>query len=51
MDGIRRLLLSCFKNINPISDMVYRMAGKQWYATPDFWDVGYRKHISSIVSP
>jgi len=40
MDDIRRLHLSRFDLINPVEDMVDRSAGKQWYATPNFWNGG-----------
>lgn len=40
MDDIRRLHLSRFELYNPTADMIDRMAGIQWYATPNFWNGG-----------
>ncbi|KAI9926943.1 hypothetical protein ASPWEDRAFT_32903 [Aspergillus wentii DTO 134E9] len=40
MDDIRRLHLSRFDIINPLSDKIDKMAGEQWYANEDFWDGG-----------
>jgi hypothetical protein len=52
MDDIRRLHLSRFEFINPISDMIDLMAGKQWYSTPNFWNGGvseaYPIHCKSM---
>lgn len=40
MDDIRRLHATRFSLINPVSDMIDRCAGTQWYETPDFWTGG-----------
>jgi len=40
MDDIRRLHATRFSLINPLSDMIDRCAGTQWYAAPDFWNGG-----------
>jgi hypothetical protein len=40
MDRIRHLHLARFDLINPASDMIDKMAGKQWYQTPNFWNGG-----------
>ncbi|KAF5860053.1 hypothetical protein ETB97_002079 [Aspergillus alliaceus] len=40
LSTIRTTHLSRFTTINPLSDKIDKMAGKQWYATPDFWDGG-----------
>lgn len=40
MDDIRRLYLSRFSIINPLADQIDKMAGQQWYETPDFWNGG-----------
>lgn len=40
MPDIRRLRLARFDLINPVEDMIDRMAGKQWYDTPNFWNGG-----------
>ncbi|BCS21756.1 uncharacterized protein APUU_22188A [Aspergillus puulaauensis] len=37
---IRRTHLARFSIINPLSDKIDKMAGRQWYSTPDFWDGG-----------
>jgi hypothetical protein len=37
MEDVRRLQLARFDLINPVEDLIDRMAGKQWYETPDFW--------------
>ncbi|KAF7595562.1 hypothetical protein BBP40_005597 [Aspergillus hancockii] len=40
LDAIRQTHLARFSTINPLSDKIDKMAGKQWYATPDFWSGG-----------
>jgi hypothetical protein len=40
MEEIRRLHLMRFSTFNPITDLIDRCAGQQWYSTPDFWDGG-----------
>jgi hypothetical protein len=40
MADIRRLHLSRFELINPTEDLIDRMAGTQWYSTPNFWNGG-----------
>lgn len=37
---IRRTHLARFSIINPLSDKIDKMAGRQWYRTPRFWDGG-----------
>ncbi|KAJ8095030.1 hypothetical protein PM082_010248 [Marasmius tenuissimus] len=37
---IGRLHQSRFSIINPLSDAIDKMAGNQWYSTPNFWDGG-----------
>lgn len=38
LDDIRRMHLSRFSIINPLADNIDKMAGAQWYQTPNFWD-------------
>ncbi|MCJ1262369.1 hypothetical protein MMC22_002239 [Lobaria immixta] len=40
MADIRRLHMSRFTTINPVTDLIDRCAGKQWYAVDDFWNGG-----------
>ncbi|KAL0572419.1 hypothetical protein V5O48_009537 [Marasmius crinis-equi] len=40
LEDIRRLHLARFSIINPLSDAIDKMAGEQWYATPNFWNGG-----------
>lgn len=51
MDDIRRLHSSRFSIINPISDMIDRCAGKQWYDVPDFWNGGRSDANTIMVEP
>lgn len=37
LEDLRRWHLARFSVINPLSDRIDKMAGKQWYQTPDFW--------------
>lgn len=46
LDDIRRMHLARFSIINPLWDKIDKMAGKQWYATPDFWDGGVSEPIT-----
>ncbi|KAF9262955.1 hypothetical protein L218DRAFT_1077607 [Marasmius fiardii PR-910] len=43
---IRRLHLARFSIINPFSDLIDKMAGQQWYETPDFWDGGVSEAVT-----
>ena len=40
-----------FSAINPISDMIDRCAGHQWYATPNFWEGGVSDAITIDCEP
>ncbi|KAK7037490.1 hypothetical protein VNI00_010982 [Paramarasmius palmivorus] len=40
LEDIRRLHLANFDLINPFSDKIDKIAGKQWYQTPNFWEGG-----------
>ncbi|ESK85812.1 hypothetical protein Moror_2397 [Moniliophthora roreri MCA 2997] len=40
LEDIRRLHLVRFSLITSFSDKIDKMAGDQWYQTPDFWDGG-----------
>ncbi|KAI1247589.1 hypothetical protein MGN70_011479 [Eutypa lata] len=39
-EDVRRLHLARFDILNPLSDRIDKMAGKQWYKTPRFWNGG-----------
>ncbi|KAI1345377.1 hypothetical protein F5Y01DRAFT_309105 [Xylaria sp. FL0043] len=40
MERIRDLHLLRFSLINPVADIIDQCVGKQWFATPNFWDGG-----------
>ncbi|KAJ9144900.1 hypothetical protein NKR23_g5570 [Pleurostoma richardsiae] len=40
LEDVRRLHLARFSVINPLADKIDKMAGRQWYATPNFWSGG-----------
>lgn len=40
MERIREMHLQRFSVINPVTDLIDKCVGNQWYATPDFWDGG-----------
>ena len=40
MEDIRQLHASRYTSINPVTDMIDKCAGAQWFATPDFWGGG-----------
>ena len=40
MQRIRELHATRFSIINPITDIIDKCVGEQWYATPDFWNGG-----------
>ncbi|KAI2472219.1 hypothetical protein F4781DRAFT_383820 [Annulohypoxylon bovei var. microspora] len=40
MERIRELHEMRFSVMNPISDLMDKCVGKQWYSTPDFWNGG-----------
>lgn len=51
IEDIRRLHSCRFSIINPISDMIDRCAGKQWYDVPDFWNGGRSDAFTINVEP
>lgn len=51
MADIRRLHSSRFSTINPVSDMIDRMAGVQWHATENFWVGGVSESATVDVEP
>ena len=51
MDDIRRLHATRFTLINPISDVIDRCAGPQWYDTPDFWNGGVSNPTTIWLDP
>lgn len=40
MERIRQLHLQRFSIINPVTDLIDKCVGSQWYSTPDFWEGG-----------
>jgi hypothetical protein len=40
MERIRQLHLQRFSIINPVTDLIDKCVGSQWYATPNFWEGG-----------
>lgn len=40
MEEIRKLHAMRFTTLNPVADLIDKVAGKQWYSTPNFWDGG-----------
>lgn len=51
MSDIRRLHATRFSLINPVSDMIDRCAGTQWYKTPDFWNGGVSNPNTISLEP
>jgi hypothetical protein len=51
MADIRRMHACRFEIINPVSDMIDRMAGKQWYETPNFWNGGVSEPYTVDCEP
>lgn len=51
MDDIRRLHASRFSLINPVSDMIDKCAGHQWYQTPLFWQGGVSNPATIFIEP
>lgn len=51
MDDIRRLHASRFSLINPVSDMIDRCAGAQWYQNPEFWYGGVSNPATISIEP
>ena len=48
---IRALHLLRFRILNPLSDAIDRLAGAQWYTTPDFWDGGVSEPFTVTCEP
>lgn len=40
MERIREMHLQRFSIINPVTDVIDKCVGDQWYSTPDFWNGG-----------
>lgn len=51
MEDIRRLHQARFDIINPLSDKIDKMAGKQWYRTPGFWNGGVSEAATLYTDP
>jgi hypothetical protein len=48
---IRELHQMRFSVINPVTDLVDKCVGEQWYATPDFWNGGVDDAYTIDVDP
>ncbi|KAL2822803.1 hypothetical protein BDW59DRAFT_149209 [Aspergillus cavernicola] len=46
LDRIRQTHLARFTTINPLSDKIDKMAGKQWLETPNFWTGGVSEAVT-----
>jgi hypothetical protein len=51
MERIRQLHLIRFSIINPVTDVIDRCVGAQWYATPSFWDGGVSDAYTISAEP
>jgi hypothetical protein len=51
MEEIRRLHALRFTVLNPVADLIDRAAGKQWYATPNFWNGGASDAATVFCEP
>ncbi|KAL8957574.1 MAG: hypothetical protein Q9183_006021 [Haloplaca sp. 2 TL-2023] len=51
IEDIRRLHASRFSLINPVSDLIDRCAGAQWYQTPNFWNGGVSNPCTISIDP
>lgn len=51
LERIREIYLARFSIINPLSDKIDKMAGKQWYRTPRFWDGGVSEPYTIFTEP
>ena len=51
LEDIRQSHLARFSTINPLSDKVDKMAGKQWLDTPDFWNGGVSEPATLCAEP
>lgn len=51
MEDIRSLHASRFTTINPVTDMIDKCAGAQWYDTPDFWNGGVSDAVTIGFDP
>lgn len=51
LSQIRTLHLARFDFLNPLADRIDKMAGQQWYQTPDFWDGGASEAFTIDCKP
>lgn len=51
LERIRQTHLARFSVINPLSDKIDKMAGQQWYATPNFWTGGVSEPYTIFTEP
>jgi len=51
MQKIREMHLRRFDLINPTADFIDKLAGAQWYATPNFWEGGVSDAVTIDCEP
>jgi hypothetical protein len=51
MEGVRDLHAMTFSVVNPVTDIIDKCVGEQWYATPNFWDGGVDDAYTIDVDP
>jgi hypothetical protein len=51
MERLRQLHALRFSVINPVTDIIDKCAGEQWYATPNFWNGGVDDAYTIDVDP
>lgn len=51
MERIRQLHLQRFSIINPVTDLIDKCVGSQWYATPNFWNGGVDDAYTIAADP
>jgi hypothetical protein len=51
METIRELWLWRMRVVNPLTDLIDKCVGEQWYATPDFWDGGCEDAATLYAEP
>jgi hypothetical protein len=51
MQHIRQLYRQRFSTINPVTDLIDKCVGSQWYATPDFWNGGVDDAYTIYADP
>lgn len=51
MQRIRELHLMRFSVLNPVENIIDQCVGKQWQATPNFWDGGVDDAVRNLSGP